>query len=218
MLARMPMTLPPDTELVTWLRARDEAAFALVLDQWSPGMLRLARSFVSTPDSAAEVVQETWLAVVRGIDGFEGRSALRTWVYRILVNTAKRRGAREARSVPLSSLGPTAEDTGPTVDPGRFRGSDDPYPGHWKEFPAPWTSFPPSPERHALGTELRALLETALTDLPARQRVVITLRDVEGHSAEEVAEALGVTPGNQRVLLHRARAFVRGRLEGYRDA
>jgi RNA polymerase sigma-70 factor, ECF subfamily len=211
--------LPPDGELVARLRARDEQLFALVLDRWSPGMLRLARTFVSTPDSAAEVVQDTWLAVVRGLDGFEGRSALRTWVYRILVNTAKRRGAREARSVPLSSLAPTAGDRaderGPTVDPDRFQGPDEPYPGHWRAYPAPWASVPPSPERHALGTELITLLEAALAELPARQRAVITLRDVQGHSGEEVAEALGITLGNQRVLLHRARAFVRGRLEGY---
>jgi DNA-directed RNA polymerase specialized sigma24 family protein len=115
-------SLPSDDELAARLRARDEAAFARLVDAWSSKMIRLARSFVSTDDSAAEVVQEAWLAVVEGIAGYEGRSSLRTWVYRILVNVARRRGAREHRSVPWSSLHPADEDDGPTVDPGRFRG------------------------------------------------------------------------------------------------
>ena len=119
--------LPPDDALVTRLRCRDEAAFALVLDAWSGGLLRLARSFVSTADSAHEVVQETWLAVVANLDRFEGRSALKTWVYRICVNTAKRRAARESRSVPMSSVDPA--DDGPTVDPALFRPAGDPFPG-----------------------------------------------------------------------------------------
>jgi RNA polymerase sigma-70 factor (ECF subfamily) len=202
-------SFPSDEVLVARLRARDEAAFALVLDAWSTGMLRLARSFVSTTDSAAEVVQETWLAVLQGIGRFEGRSSLRTWVYRILVNTAKRRGGRENRSVPWSSL--TTEDEGPTVDPTRFRGPGDPFAGHWREFPAPW----PSPEQETLADEVRAQVVRALADLPDRQRVVITLRDVEGYGSDEVCSILDITAANQRVLLHRARAFVRSRLEEY---
>jgi RNA polymerase sigma-70 factor (ECF subfamily) len=202
-------SFPSDEVLVARLRARDEAAFALVLDAWSTGMLRLARSFVSTTDSAAEVVQETWLAVLQGIGRFEGRSSLRTWVYRILVNTAKRRGAREGRTVPWSSL--TTEDEGPTVDPIRFRGPGDPFAGHWREFPAPW----PSPEQETLADEVRAQVVRALADLPDRQRVVITLRDVEGYGSDEVCSILDITAANQRVLLHRARAFVRSRLEEY---
>jgi RNA polymerase sigma-70 factor (ECF subfamily) len=166
--------LPPDEQLLVRLRARDESAFALVLDAWSPGMLRLARTLVSTPDSAAEVVQDTWLAVVTNLDRFEGRSALKTWVYRILVNTARRRATREGRATPWSSLAP--DSGGPTVDPDRFQGSDEPYPGHWRELPAPW----PSPEQRALDGELGAHLEAALAGLPERQRVVITLRDIEG--------------------------------------
>jgi RNA polymerase sigma-70 factor (ECF subfamily) len=200
--------LPPDAELAARLRSRDAAAFALVVDAWSAGMLRLARSFVSTPDSAAEVVQDTWLAVIKGLDGFEARSSLRTWVYRILVNTAKRRGLREGRVVPLSSL---PDEAGPTVDPARFAGPGDEYPGHWLDFPAQW----PSPEQHALSGELRSLLGAALASLPERQRVVITLRDVEGYSSDEVCAILEVSAANQRVLLHRARAFVRSRLETY---
>jgi RNA polymerase sigma-70 factor (ECF subfamily) len=222
MIPRVRIALPPDAELVMRLRAGDEAAFALVLDNWSPGMLRLARSFVSTPDSAAEVVQDTWLAVLSAIDRFEGRSTLRTWVYRILVNTAKRRAARERRSVPMSSLGPdpgadAAEDAGPTVDPDRFQGAGEPYPGHWRQLPAPWTALAPSPEQRTLDAELQVRLEDALADLPERQRTVITLRDVQGHSAEEVCAILDISPGNQRVLLHRARAHVRAQLEVYLD-
>jgi RNA polymerase sigma-70 factor (ECF subfamily) len=130
-------------------------------------------------------------------------------VYRILVNTAKRRGAREGRTVPWSSL--TTEDEGPTVDPIRFRGPGDPFAGHWREFPAPW----PSPEQETLADEVRAQVVRALADLPDRQRVVITLRDVEGYGSDEVCSILDITAANQRVLLHRARAFVRSRLEEY---
>jgi len=199
--------LPPDQVLAARLRQGDEAAFVLLLDGWSGGMLRLARSFVSTEESAAEVVQETWLAVIEGIGRFEGRSSLKTWVYRILTNTAKRRGTREHRVVPLSSV----DDTGPTVDPARFRPEGQPFPGHWWEFPPAW----PNPEQGLLGTEVRALLVEALAALPERQRLVITLRDVEGYAADEVCELLEISAANQRVLLHRARAFVRGRLEEY---
>ena len=171
-------------------------------------MLRLARSFVSTPDSAAECVQDAWLAVIEGLDRFEGRSALRTWVYRILVNTAKRRGVREGRSVPWSSVGP---QDGPTVDPDRFQGPGEPYPGHWRELPAPW----PTPEDATLAAEARAVVAAAVADLPERQRVVLTLRDVQGYASDEVCSILEITPTYQRVLLHRARAYVRGRLEDY---
>jgi RNA polymerase sigma-70 factor (ECF subfamily) len=209
--------LPSDAALVARLRDRDEAAFRIVLDAWSDGLLRLARSFVSTHDSAAEVVQETWLAVIQGIERFEGRSSLKTWVYRILVNIAKSRGVKESRTIPWSSLAGAggadgaAEDAGPTVDPSRFRGPGDPYEGHWREFPAPW----PSPESAALGGEVRAQIGAALDRLPERQRVVIVLRDVEGYSTEEVCSILEITASHLRVLLHRARAFVRGELERY---
>ncbi len=197
--------------LVARLRDGDEAAFALLLGSWSAGMVRLARSFVSTTDSAAEVVQETWLAVIAGIGKFEGRSSLKTWVYRILVNTAKRRGMRESRTVPWSSLLPIGEDEGPTVDPARFRGPGEPYEGHWREFPAPW----PSPEQEALAGEIRTRVAAAVGRLPERQRLVITLRDVEGYGSDEVCSILDISAANQRVLLHRARAFVRGELEAY---
>jgi RNA polymerase sigma-70 factor (ECF subfamily) len=202
-------SLPPDEVLLVRLRDRDEATFAALVDAWSPGMQRVARAFVSTPDSAAEVVQDTWVAVIRGLDGFAGRASLKTWVYRILVNQAKRRGAREGRTIPWSSL--PGEDTGPTVDPARFGGPGDEYPGHWVQPPAPW----PSPEQEALSGEIRTQLVAALAALPDRQRVVITLRDIEGYTSEEVSAILDISPGNQRVLLHRARAFLRQRLEDY---
>jgi RNA polymerase sigma-70 factor (ECF subfamily) len=203
------VSLPPDGVLVAALRAGDDAAFASVLDAWSSSMLRLARSFVSTHASAEEVVQDTWLAVLKGLHGFEGRSAFRTWVYRILVSTAKKRGVRERRSVPWSSV--TSDGDGPTVDPSRFRGPGEAYPGGWREFPAMWAS----PEEFTLTVEIHTVLAGILDELPARQRAVLSLRDVEDHSAQEVCELLGITAANQRVLLHRARAAVRERLAGY---
>lgn len=203
--------LPPDSELVAALRAGNGDAFASMLDTWSASMLRLARSFVSTHASAEEVVQDTWLAVLKGLDAFEGRAAFKTWVYRILVNTAKKRGLRERRSVPWTSLLPQDEDHGPTVDPARFQHADGAYPGHWRESPAAWTS----PENTALNLEIRQVITTVLEELPARQRAVLSLRDVGDHTAEEVCEMLQISAANQRVLLHRARAVVRARLADY---
>ena len=199
--------LPPDEQLVPLLRSRDEAAFTRVVDTWSGGLLRVARSYVSTADSAAEVVQDTWLAVIEGIDRFEGRSSVKTWVYRILANTAQRRGSRENRILPMAV---------PTVDPERFQGPGEPFPGHWREFPTPWpTSTAPDPEPAALTAEVGDQLADALTGLPERQRVAITLRDVEGFTAREVCAIMGISAANQRVLLHRARALVREHLDRY---
>lgn len=209
--ARAVTKLPPDEELVAALRAGDGAAFADLLDAWSSPMLRLARSFVSTHATAEEVVQDTWLAVVKGLGAFEGRSSFKTWVYRILVNTAKKRGTHEKRSVPWTSLLPGDEDHGPTVDPGRFQGPGGAYPGHWRDLPEAWAS----PEKTALALEIREVITGALDELPVRQRAVISLRDVADHTAEEVCEILQITAANQRVLLHRARAVVRERLAGY---
>jgi RNA polymerase sigma-70 factor (ECF subfamily) len=205
-----------DTELVDRLRAGDAAAFAQLVEDWSPSMLRLARTYVSTRASAEEIVQETWLAVIRGLDRFEGRSSLRTWVFRIVTNQAKTRGVREARTVPWSSVVP--EDHGPTVDPDRFRGPGDQWPGGWTVEGQP-TAWEPSPESSAIAGEIRARLAVALAELPERQRVVVSLRDVHGLSSDEVCDALGITTANQRVLLHRGRAGLRASLEDYyRDA
>ncbi|GAA4192463.1 sigma-70 family RNA polymerase sigma factor [Streptosporangium oxazolinicum] len=201
-------TLPSDDVVVAALRAGDEAMFTALLDTWSRGMLWLARAHVSTNDSAEEVVQDTWLAVIRGIEGFEGRSSVKTWVYRILVNTARKRGVRENRTVPWSSA---FERERQTVDRSCFQGAGDLFPGQWKDFPAAW----PTPEGEVLAAEVRGRIAAALAELPIRQRIVITLRDVEGCTSEEVCEILEISAANQRVLLHRARTAVRGRLEDY---
>jgi RNA polymerase sigma-70 factor (ECF subfamily) len=153
---------------------------------------------VSTDASADEVVQDTWVAVLRGIDRFEGRSSLRTWTFRILTNIARTRGVREKRAVPLSSLEPT-------VDPGRFRGPEDQYAGGWRVFPVEW----PTPEDSVVSVERSEVVAAAIAALPDRQQTVITLRDVHGFPSDEVCELMDLTPANQRVLLHRARAAVR---------
>jgi RNA polymerase sigma-70 factor (ECF subfamily) len=203
--------LPVDAVLVAGLRAGDEAVFTVLVDAWSGGMLQAARAYVTGADAARDVVQDTWLAVIRGIDRFEGRSALRTWVYRILVNTAKTRGVKDRRTVPWTSLAPTDEDAGPTVDPARFGGPGDRYPGHWKQPPAAW----PSAESDVLSREALATIQDALALLPPRQRIVITLRDIDGYDSDEVCALLDISPANQRVLLHRARAAVRRTLADY---
>jgi|tagenome__1003787_1003787.scaffolds.fasta_scaffold20942025_3 RNA polymerase sigma-70 factor (ECF subfamily) len=196
-----------DHALVTALRGGDEQTFAALVDGWSGWMIRLARGHVPTASVAEEVVQETWLAVLEGLDRFRGEASLRTWVYRILVNQAKRHGIRERRSVPFASL--TDDDAGPTVDPERFQGPDEPYPGGWRQFPQDW------PEQVALTREVRTVVTTALGELPDRQRVVVALRDLDGHTADEVCDLLDISAGNQRVLLHRGRAVVRAHLERY---
>lgn len=202
-----PALPPTDDALVHALAARDEDTFSHLVELWSPVMRRVARAHVSTDASADEVVQDAWLAVLRGIDRFEGRSSLRTWVFRILANTAKTRGVRERRTVPMSSLGP--DDEGPTVAPDRFQGSQDRYPGGWVSFPAPW----PSPEQRAVGGDVGRVVAEAIAELPHQQRTVVTLRDVHGFDADEVCGLLDLSSGNQRVLLHRGRALVRSRLE-----
>ena len=208
--------VPDDADLVRRLRAGDESAFSEVVDSWSPTMLRVARSFVSTEASAEEMVQETWLAVLAGLHRFEGRSSLRTWVFRILSNQAKTRGVRESRTMPMSSLGGDGGDggDGPTVDPDRFRGRDDQHPGQWTAEGAP-RRWEPSPEVSVLSGEISGLVAEALVLLPERQRTVVSLRDVHGLTSAEVCDTLGITVANQRVLLHRARARLRTALEDY---
>ncbi len=204
--------LPPDEIIVGRLRAGDEAMFARLLDTWSGGLLRAARAYVATHETAEDVVQDTWLAVLRGVDRFEARSSLRTWVYKIMINIARTRGVRDRRTVPLADLADLAGDGGPTVDPDRFQGPDEPYPGHWRVFPAAW---PLDVEAQVETGEVRERIHAAIDQLPERQRIVISMRDVEGYDAEDVCAALDISAANQRVLLHRARAAVRGRLEEY---
>jgi len=197
-----------DAELVDGLRARDEAAFAALTRMYGAGMLRVARMYVSSRAVAEEVVQESWLAVLNGIDRFEGRSSLKTWLFRIVANTAKTRGVREARSRPFSSFG----GEGASVPPERFLGADARFPGHWAVPPASWAGVP---EERLLAAETMDVIRRTIERLPPSQRAVLTLRDLEGLSTDEVCNALHLTETNGRVLLHRARAKVRAALEEY---
>jgi RNA polymerase sigma-70 factor, ECF subfamily len=200
-----------DAELVRALRAGDEEAFMTVVGRYNGLMLRVALGHVRTQAVAEEVVQETWCAVLAGIDRFEGRASLKTWIMRILANRAKTRGQREARCVPFSSLAGVDDEDGPAVDADRFLPADHPrYPNHWAAAPAEWSQLP---DERLLAAETRESIRAAIASLPARQQAVISLRDVEGWSPEEVCELLDLSEGNQRVLLHRARSHVRAELE-----
>jgi RNA polymerase sigma-70 factor (ECF subfamily) len=210
----MPVDFHDDAVLVDALRTRDEAAFGWILDRYSPELRRAARMYVATDAHADDVVQETWLAVIKGIDRFEGRSSVKTWIHRILMNIARTRGVRESRALPFASApGALAEGADPTFPTERFRPPGDPeWPGHWVSFPFDWEH---QPEHRLLAGETLALVGAALQDLPAGQREVLTLRDVNGWSSAEVCDALGVSEANQRVLLHRGRARIRSALESY---
>jgi RNA polymerase sigma-70 factor (ECF subfamily) len=199
----------PDALVVARLRDRDEATFQVLVRAWSPMMLRIAGGYVGSTATAEEVVQETWLAVVRGVDRFEGRSALRTWVLRICVNQAKRAGLRESRIQPSGM--PTTDNEG-TVDPTRFRLAGEEWAGYWtpEGQPANW-----GPEARLLTGEVREVLVAALRALPRRQAQVVALRDVHGLDSAEVADLIGISEGNVRVLLHRGRAALRLRLEDF---
>jgi RNA polymerase sigma-70 factor, ECF subfamily len=200
---------PDETKLIEALRAGDEDAFRELVRMYNSSLLRVARIYVPTQTLAEEVVAETWLAVLEGLDRFEGRSTLKTWIFRILANRAKTRAVRERRTLPLSAFEPERIQE-PALGPDRFREWDDPrWPGHWAVPPTPW------PEDRLLTGETRDKLAEAIDALPGTQRAVISLRDIEGWSAEEVCNALGLTETNQRVLLHRARAKVRKALEDY---
>jgi RNA polymerase sigma-70 factor (ECF subfamily) len=210
----MPDDFADDAALIDALRAGDEAAFGWMLDQHNAALRRTARMYVATDALADEVVQETWLAVIKGIDRFEGRSSVKTWIYRILMNIARTKGVRESRSVPFSSAaGALSEGAEPTFSADRFRPPDDPeWPGHWASFPLDWEH---QPETRLLAAETLSLVGAALEQLPPAQREVLTLRDVNGWTSAEVCHALGVSETNQRVLLHRGRAKVRTALESY---
>jgi len=200
---------PEDARLVDGLRVGDEAAFAAVMREYGAGMLRVAQMYVSSRAVAEEVVQEAWLGVLKGIGRFEGRSSLKTWLFRIVANTAKTRGIREARSLPFSALGEGSPDE-PAVDPDRFLGEGERFPGHWSAPPQSW-----APEGKLLAQETLTVIEREIERLPPVQAAVITMRDVQGFSSEEVCNALDLSETNQRVLLHRARSRVRRALEEY---
>lgn len=206
----MTVSTADEDSLVAALRLGDEAAFAALVERHTPAMLRVARGYVPSREIAEEVVQETWIALLKGIDTFECRSSLRTWLFTVLVNIAKTRGVRERREVEVQVLA----FTGGTVDPARFRADGQPWAGHWKEHEAP-APFPDTPEGSVLGDELLAVTRRELDKLPARQREVLTMRDVLGMEGAEVSALLAISAANQRVLLHRGRAAVRQALEDY---
>lgn len=203
-----------EVRLVTALRQRDESSFIKLVEQYHPSLLRVSMLYVSTRAVAEEVVQETWLGVLQGIDKFEGRSSLKTWIFKILMNRARTRAEREGRSVPFSvAWNPAADPGEPAVEPERFLGPDHPqWPGHWALPPQSWGE---SPEERLLTKEVRAHIQKAIEALPPSQREVITLRDIEQWSSDEVCNVLGISGTNQRVLLHRARSRVRRALEQY---
>ena len=205
---------PSDQDLLALVRDGDEAAFESLVERYQRPMLAVARGYVRGTAVAEEVVQDAWVGVLRGLDRFEERSSLKTWILRIVANTAMTRGVREARSVPFSAL--DAGDDEPAVDPDRFQGPDGRHPGHWLAGAAPsdWTQLP---EDVLDRRETLAVVIGAVAELPEAQRAVIALRDIHGYSSDEVCDALDVTPGNQRVLLHRARSHVRAALERHLD-
>ena len=202
---------PEDADLLARLRAGDERAFETLVQRHYGTMLAVAQAYVSTRAVAEEVVQEAWVGVLKGLDRFEGRSSLATWILRIVVNTAITRGGREARSIPYSSLASGDEHA---VERDRFRGPADGFPGHWRAYPGAWHR---PPEDALVEQETLRVTVDAIAALPAAQRAVITMRDVQGCGPEEVCDVLGVSDGNQRVLLHRARSRVRAALERHLD-
>ena len=202
-----------ELRLVAALRSGDEAAFETLIERYHRALLRLAMLYVPSQIVAEDVVQETWVGVFRGISRFEGRSSLKTWIFRILANRARTRSQQEGRSIPFSAAWRPDADAGePAVDAERFLPPEHKYAGHWVSFPRNWEALP---EERLLSQETRAQIEAAIEALPPSQREVITLRDVEGWSSEEVCNVLGVSESNQRVLLHRARSKVRRELERY---
>lgn len=201
----------PDAALVAALRRGDEAVFADLVDRYSPTLTAVAMRYVGSRAVAEEVLQETWLGLLRGIDDFESRSSLKTWLFRILVNTAMSRSRRERRSTPFSCVGGASDDGGSGIDPDSFiDGADERWRGHWSAAPASWDTVP---EHRLLAQETLDGVRRAIDSLPERQQQVILLRDIEGWTSEEVCDALELSEANQRVLLHRARTKVRAAIE-----
>lgn len=200
----MPSASKADQELVRRLIDGDEKAFSNLVDQYHGRLLRVCRAFVKSEAVAEEVVQETWLAVLNGIKSFQGRSSLKTWIFTILTNRAKTKGVKEARSIPFSNV---AGDEA-AVEPERFKKN-----GRWAEPPQQWSKD--APDALLLRKEALQQLEDAIAKLPENQRVVVTLRDIQGWTAEDACNLLEITESNQRVLLHRGRSRIRQALETY---
>jgi RNA polymerase sigma-70 factor (ECF subfamily) len=192
------VTEDPDADLLERLRTGDEQAFVVLVGRYRDAMLRLASGYVPSRAIAEEVVQDTWVGVLRGLSGFEGRSSVRTWVFRILVNRARTAGTRERRSVAI-------EDMEPVVDQSRFDLS-----GGWISPPEAWIE---QIDDRVAAAKMVGRLRLAIEDLPPRQREVVTLRDIEGLSSDDVCGVLEITGANQRVLLHRGRSKLRQVLE-----
>jgi RNA polymerase sigma-70 factor (ECF subfamily) len=202
-----------EADLLARLRAGDERAFETLVMRHHRTMLAVARQYVSTRAVAEEVVQEAWLGVLKGLDRFEGRSSLSTWILRILVNIAKTRGVRESRTVPYAAL--AGPDDEVAVEADRFRGPNDQYTGGWWAFPDDWSKVP---EPALLQRETLKVVTDAIEELPPLQRSVIAMRDIQGCGPEDVCSVLEISDGNQRVLLHRARSRVRAKLEKHLDS
>lgn len=197
-----------ESSLVARLRDGDEAAFRDLVSSYHASLVRLAMTFVSERSIAEEVVQDTWLGVVHGVRDFEGRSSLKTWIFRILANRARTRGKREARSIPFSSLkDPQSEsDYEPAVDPSRFDGR-----GMWADPPQPWINA--ASEELLARRETMESIQRAIAELPPSQRAVVILHDIEEAAPEDICNILEISETNQRVLLHRARSRLRRALE-----
>ena len=205
----VPVSDAIDAARIAALRAGDERAFAELVDELSPRMLKLARVYAAGADTAEETVQEAWIVVLRTLDRFEGRSKLSTWILGIVVNVARARGRQESRSQPFSSL---SRDNEAIIDPDRFLPPDhERWPGHWAIAPVPW------PERALETAETARVIRDTVATLPELQRAVITLRDMIGCTPQETCNTLGLTDTNHRVLLHRARTKVRGAVEAALD-
>ena len=214
-MAEARVTSSDDLKQLEALRSGDERAFASLVDRYYGSLLRLAMAYVPSRAVAEEVVQETWVGVLEGLSRFEGRSSLKTWIFRILTNRAKTRGQRERRYEPMGLGGDSGDNLdGPAVDPDRFLKSGY-FVDHWVSQPNAWEDE--TPERLLLSKETRAQIEKAIESLPPTQRQVITLRDIEEVSSQEVCNILDITETNQRVLLHRARSKVRRTLEPYME-
>jgi RNA polymerase sigma-70 factor (ECF subfamily) len=199
-----------DLELVGALRRRDEDAFRRVVVEYHAGLVRTARGYVATQGAAEEVAQDTWLAVIRGIDRFECRSSFKTWLFHIAVNQARTRASREARTLPI---GVGEDDDGPSVPANRFLGLDHPrWPRHWCAEPTDWGLLP---EQVVDSAATRQLIDATIAAMPLLQRQVVTMRDIEGLTAGEVCDILEISQSNQRVLLHRARSKLRAQLEAH---
>jgi RNA polymerase sigma-70 factor (ECF subfamily) len=207
----MTETVDDEVAMLAALRRGDEAMFAAVVDRHTPAMLRVARGYVPSQEIAEEVVQEAWIALLKGVEKFEGRSSLRTWLFAVMINIAKGRGVRERRDADAA----IAAYTGGTVDPALFRGPNEEWPGDWKNWEQYPRAFPETPESSLLATELVDVAKVELDRLPDRQRMVVTLRDMLGFDSREVCELLDISAANQRVLLHRGRAALRLVLESY---